>query len=227
MPTYSSCTLDRDIYIYLSSIRLRRGQSTLVALYFYLFAVLPISGDMSQSKHGHQPSGTTPEPEKRRLRFAEDPNKVGKEEEETMATEDDPTTRLLLQELQMEMAGTKAQTAYLLAQHADALRDKANREFLVGGWSAFAGDDSDPVEHGNQQVAQAESRERFIKELAKCAGITGHYYKDWTFSHQTLGDSLSPITVVTVSQPWQRSKLFDFTNQKQAKCGQIERKVLH
>ena len=58
---------------------------------------------------------------------------------------------------------------------------------------------------------QTASRERWIRELAKKAGITNTYYREWTYSHQTRGDSLSAITVINVAQPWQRSRLFDYT----------------
>ena len=54
------------------------------------------------------------------------------------------------------------------------------------------------------------------QELAKKAGITSLYYKDWTNSYQTHGDILSPITVVTVTQPLQRDELLDYTKKNQA-----------
>lgn len=65
----------------------------------------------------------------------------------------------------------------------------------MGEWSET--DDSKPEVQGSQQVAEAESRDRFINKLAKRAGISG--------------DALSPLSVVTVSQPRQGSKLLDFT----------------
>ena len=63
---------------------------------------------------------------------------------------------------------------------------------------------------GSSWKIRQTQRKRFIKETAKRAGITSNYYRDWTYSHQTRGDTLSAITIVTVTQPWQRSKLLDF-----------------
>ena len=81
----------------------------------------------------------------------------------------------------------------------------------------------DPEKQGEQLEAQSCSRERWIKEIAKKSGLPSGYYKEWSFSHQTRGDSLSPITVVTVTQPWQRNKLFDYTK-KHANTGKLQEK---
>ena len=108
---------------------------------------------MSKSKH--ETTGLTPEPVSRTLR-------VGGEKDEEEEAPDipmtDPMTRLVLEELQTEMAGYKTETAYLMAQHADALREKAKREILIGGWSSFAPNGNTPEEQGLQLEAQAESR---------------------------------------------------------------------
>ena len=78
-------------------------------------------------------------------------------------------------------------------------------------WTTFTSPSHADLElQGLLMENQTDSRERFIKETAKRAGITSNYYRDWTYSHQTRGDTLSAITIVTVTQPWQRSKLLDF-----------------
>ena len=170
---------------------------------------------LAMSKSKHETTGLTPEPASRKLR-TDDDKEVEKQEEDKPdhPMHADPMTRLVLEELQSEMAGYKNQTAYLMAQHSDTLREKAKREILVGGWSSFKPDGFSPEEQGFQLEAQAESRERFIKDIAKRAGLSSFYYQDWRFSHQTKGDALSPLTVVTVTQPWQRSKLLDFTKNR-------------
>ena len=81
-----------------------------------------------------------------------------------------------LQELQQEITTTRIQTAYLLAQHADTLREKAKKEFLVGGWSTFVSDATNLEDRGIQLERQVESRESFIKEVANKAGISIFYY---------------------------------------------------
>ena len=81
-------------------------------------------------------------------------------------------TRLVLKKSQLEMAGRKAQTAYLMVQHADNLREKAERKILLGGSCKIVPNASPPKEHGPQLETQTESRERFIKELAKRAGFS-------------------------------------------------------
>lgn len=169
---------------------------------------------LAMSKTKHETTGLTPEPASRKLRTDDDEVEKQEEDKPDHPMHADPMTRLVLEELQSEMAGYKNQTAYLMAQHSDTLREKAKREILVGGWSSFKPDGLSPEEQGFQLEAQAESRERFIKDLAKRAGLSSFYYQDWRFSHQTKGDALSPLTVVTVTQPWQRSKLLDFTKNR-------------
>ena len=95
-------------------------------------------------------------------------------------------TRLVLKKSQLEMAGRKAQTAYLMVQHADNLREKARRKILFGGSCKFVPNASPPKEHGPQLETQTESRERFIKELAKRAGFSfpGSTIRTLRFSHQ-------------------------------------------
>lgn len=95
-------------------------------------------------------------------------------------------TRLVLKKSQLEMAGRKAQTAYLMVQHADNLREKAQRKILFGGSCKFVPNASPPKEHGPQLETQTESRERFIKELAKRAGFSfpGSTIRTLRFSHQ-------------------------------------------
>ena len=155
-------------------------------------------------KAKHEPTGLTPEPVSRKLRLGEDESMDVKEDENRKEKEQ-------AQDILAELQALKVQSAYLLAQHADMLREKARKEIVIGGWSMFTANPDDLEVQGHQLEAQTDSRERWVKELAKKAGITSQYYKDWTFSHQTRGDALSPITVVTVTQPWQRSKLFDYT----------------
>ena len=48
------------------------------------------------------------------------------------------------------------------------------------------------------------------KYFLKQAGISSNYYLCRIFRHQTQGDALLPLAVVTVTQPWQRSKLLDY-----------------
>ena len=113
------------------------------------------------------------------------------------------------------MTATRTQTSFLLAQHADSLRDKSKKEFLVGSWTSFDPDAESLEDQGIQLQNQAESREMLIKELAKKAGISNYCYREWLYSHQNKGDMLSPLTVVSVAQPWQRHKLLDFTRNRQ------------
>ena len=156
------------------------------------------------TKSKHEASGLTPEPLSRRLKLSD--------EEETKEESDELMNQTeAAQDILAELKNMKAQTAFLLAQQADNLREKARKEFIVAGWSMFAADSEDLETQGVQLETQTESRERWVKELAKKAGITSFYYRDWTFSHQTRGEALSPLTIVTVSQPWQRNKLFDYT----------------
>ena len=102
-------------------------------------------------------------------------------------------TRLVLKKSQLEMAGRKAQTAYLMVQHADNLREKTQRKIFLGGSCKFVPNPSPPKEQGPQLETQTESRERFIKELAKRAGFSfpGSTIRTLRFSHQTEDDSMS------------------------------------
>ena len=156
------------------------------------------------TKSKHESSGLTPEPLSRRLRLSEEEETKEEADEQMLQTE-------AAQDILAELKNMKAQTAFLLAQQADNLREKARKEFVVAGWSMFAADTENLETQGLQLEMQTESRERWVKELAKKAGITSFYYRDWVFSHQTRGEALSPLTIVTVSQPWQRNKLFDYT----------------
>lgn len=157
------------------------------------------------SKAKHQPSGDTPEPAARKLRL--DGEKTEQEDEMML---DKNYIMNKIEELQRQSSTPKVQAAFLLAQHADTQREKARKEIVFGGWSMFTIPTEDPEQHGRMMEYQTDSRERFIKETAKKAGISSNYYKYWVYSHQTKGDALSPITVVTVTQPWQRSKLLDY-----------------
>ena len=165
-------------------------------------------GDM---KAKHEPSGVTPEPAARRPKVTE--------QEETEKKEEPPSEIDLmnqkLEEIQQEAKTAKVMASYLIAQHAEASRDKAKKEMVIGGWTLFQATTDDADRQAAQLDYQSDSRERFIKEVAKKAGVSNNYYKDWLFSHQTRGDSLSPITVVTVTQPWQRSKMLDFAKKQQ------------
>lgn len=157
------------------------------------------------SKAKHQPSGDTPEPAARKLRL--DGEKTEQEDEMML---DKNYIMNKIEELQRQSSTAKVQAAFLLAQHADTQREKARKEIVFGGWSMFTIPTEDPEQHGRMMEYQTDSRERFIKETAKRAGISSNYYKYWVYNHQTKGDALSPITVVTVTQPWQRSKLLDY-----------------
>ena len=163
------------------------------------------------SKSKHEATGDTPEPASRRLRFEKE--KVENDDETMM----DPDVLLrTIREIQEQASTTKVQAAFLLAQHADAQRDKAKKEVIFGGWTSFSCPSHADLElQGLLMENQADSRERWIKETAKKAGITSNYYRDGTYSHQTRGDALSSITIVTVTQPWQRSKLLDFVKKSE------------
>ena len=158
------------------------------------------------SKAKHQATGDTPEPASRKLKFEKE-----KKEHEDESMMDEEILLRTIREIQEQASATKVQAAFLLAQHADAQRDKAKKEIIFGGWTTFT-----PPSHADLELQgllmenQTDSRERYIKETAKRAGITSNYYRDWTYSHQTRGDTLSAITIVTVTQPWQRSKLLDY-----------------
>ena len=135
------------------------------------------------TKSKHEASGLTPEPLSRRLKLSD--------EEETKEESDELMNQTeAAQDILAELKNMKAQTAFLLAQQADNLREKARKEFVVAGWSMFAADSEDLETQGVQLETQTESRERWVKELAKKAGITSFYYRDWTFSHQTRGEAL-------------------------------------
>ena len=167
---------------------------------------------MASHKSKHTSTGLTPEPVSRRLKLeaekqeADDPQ--AKTDERMQTEQEDLIHRL--EDLQQQASIAKTQAAFLLAQHADYQREKARKELIFGGWSTFTVTATTPEGQGLQQEVQAESRERFIKEIAKKAGVTSLYYKDWIFSHQTRGDALSPISVVTMTQPWQRAKVLDY-----------------
>jgi hypothetical protein len=115
---------------------------------------------LAMSKSKHETTGLTPEPASRKLR-TDDDKEVEKQEEDKPdhPMHADPMTRLVLEELQSEMAGYKNQTAYLMAQHSDTLREKAKREILVGGWSSFKptflrnGTSVYPKKHANPNIA--------------------------------------------------------------------------
>ena len=161
-------------------------------------------------KAKHEPSGITPEPAARKAKTAE---KEETEKKEEFLSEVDVLNQKL-EEIQQEAKTAKVMASYLLAQHAETSRDKAcdkaKKEMVIGGWTLFQATTDDADRQAAQLDFQSDSRERFIKEVAKKAGVSNNYCKDWIFSHQTRGDSLSPITVVTVTQPWQRSKMLDF-----------------
>ena len=61
----------------------------------------------------------------------------------------------------------------------------------------------------NQTILFSDSPERFIQEVAK-KGVT----QPW--------DSLSPTTVATVTQPWQRSKMLDFAKKQQCSSNELK-----
>jgi hypothetical protein len=166
---------------------------------------------VEMSTRPRETTGNTPEPVTRKLRFGEKPTKEETEDAQMIEAHDVLT----------ELHSLRIQTSFLLAQHADHLREKARKEIVIGGWSTFIPNKEDTEKQGEQLEAQSVSRERWIKEIAKKAGLPSGYYKEWSFSHQTRGDSLSPITVVTVTQPWQRNKLFDFTK-KNGNTGKLQ-----
>lgn len=166
---------------------------------------------VEMSTRPRETTGNTPEPVTRKLRFGEKPTKEETEDAQMIEAHDVLT----------ELHSLRIQTSFLLAQHADHLREKARKEIVIGGWSTFIPNKEDTEKQGEQLEAQSVSRERWIKEIAKKAGLPSGHYKEWSFSHQTRGDSLSPITVVTVTQPWQRNKLFDFTK-KNGNTGKLQ-----
>ena len=159
----------------------------------------------------HTSAGLSPEHHPRKSGMGGD-GKGQKNESENQDLSMAPSlmTRLVLKKSQLEMAGRKAQTAYLMVQHADNLREKAERKILLGGSCKIVPNASPPKEHGPQLETQTESRERFIKELAKRAGFSfpGSTIRTLRFSHQTKGDSMSAPSLITMAQPWQRSKLY-------------------
>ena len=120
------------------------------------------------AKTKHEATGLTPERATTRLKTDDDEEDANMKQQNIMAIQ-------TLQELQQEMTTSRVQTAYLLAQHADTLRQKAKKEFLVGGWSTFVPDATNLEDQGIQLEHQAESRERFVKEVAKRAGISSFY----------------------------------------------------
>ena len=126
------------------------------------------------SKSKHEATGDTPEPASRRLRFEKE--KVENDDETMM----DPDVLLrTIREIQEQASTTKVQAAFLLAQHADAQRDKAKKEVIFGGWTSFSCPSHADLElQGLLMENQADSRERWIKETAKKAGITSNYYRD-------------------------------------------------
>ena len=122
------------------------------------------------AKMKHEVTGLTPERAPTRLKTNDDEEDANMKQENFMAIQ-------TLQELQQEMTTARVQTAYLLAQHADTLREKPKKEFLVGGWSTFVPDATNLEDQGIQLEHQADCRERFIKEIVKKAGISSFYYR--------------------------------------------------
>ena len=114
--------------------------------------------------------------------------------------------------------------SYLLAQHAEASRDKAKKEMVIGGCTLFQASADDAEKQAAQLDYQSDSRERWMKEVVKKAGVSNNYYREWLFSHQARGDSLSPITVVTVTQPWQRSKMLDFEKKQHIGAPELKKR---
>ena len=161
---------------------------------------------LALSNAKHEPTGLTPEPVSRRLRLSD--QEEAKEQVEEMMIEKETAQKLFA-----ELKAMKVQTAFLLAQQADDMRETARKEIVITGWSMFAAHPEDLELQGVQLEAQTDSRERWIKEVAKRAGISSLYSRHWLYGHQTRGEALSPITIVTVTRPWQRSKLFDFSKE--------------
>ena len=156
-------------------------------------------------KNKHETSGNTPEPASKSKKQEED---EASETHDAIMTDEIIMQRI--ETIEQQASTARVQTSYLLAQHAESNRDKAKKEIVFGGWTKFTPNRDDLEIQGSQLETQADSRERWIKEIAKKAGITSNYYREWLFSHQTRGEALSPLTVVTVTQPWQRSKLLDY-----------------
>ena len=134
------------------------------------------------------------------------PRRTKRDEEEQEevkqdAVQDMESMNQRLHDLHNDARAAKVLSSYLLSQHADQTREKAKKEMVVGGWTMFQASTED---------FQSDSRERWIKEVAKKPGIPNSYYRDWVYSHQKRGDSLSAITVVTVTKPWQRSEMLDY-----------------
>ena len=169
-------------------------------------------------KAKHEPSGNTPEPASRKAKVKDTDENDKKDEN---LSEIDMMNQKL-EEIQQEAKTAKVMASYLLAQHAESTREKAKKEMVIGGWTLFQASSEDAEKQASQLDYQSESRERWIKEVAKKAGVSSSYYRDWVYSHQTRGDSLSPITVVTVTQPWQRSKMLDFAKKQQAGSNELK-----
>ena len=124
---------------------------------------------MASLKSKHTSTGLTPEPVSRRLKLEADKQETDDPQaktDERMHTEQEDLIHRL-EDLQQQASIAKTQAAFLLAQHADSQREKARKELIFGGWSTFTVTATTPEGQGAQQEVQAESRERFIKEIAK------------------------------------------------------------
>ena len=85
---------------------------------------------------------------------------------------------------------------------------------VTGGWTLFQAGADDAEKQAAQLHYQSDSRERWINEVAKKSWCVQPLLSRVAFSHQTRWDSLSPITLVTVMQQWQRSKMLDFAKKQ-------------
>ena len=72
-------------------------------------------------KAKHEPTGLTPEPVSRKLKLGDD---------ESMDVKEDENRKEKEQAQDPELQALKVQSAYLLAQHADMLREKARKEIV-------------------------------------------------------------------------------------------------
>ena len=137
-------------------------------------------------KNKHETSGNTPEPASKSKKQEED---EASETHDAIMTDEIIMQRI--ETIEQQASTARVQTSYLLAQHAESTRDKAKKEIVFGGWTKFTPSQDDLEIQGSQLETQADSRERWIKEIVKKAGITSNYYREWLFSHQTRGEALS------------------------------------
>ena len=154
-------------------------------------------------KAKHEPTGLTPAPVSRRLRLSD--QEEAKEEIEEMMVEKSPRTSRRTQGHE----GPDCIPLSTTGKCYEIESTKRNRDSWMVHVCCSLGGVGAPRHATRGPNGPNGFQKRWIKEVAKRAGISNLYYRDWLCSHHTRGEALSPITIVTVTQPWQRSKLFD------------------